>query len=302
MSGVRALLERERTAADEALARACDLLLQHVPSDLADPIRYALAGGGKRLRPVLCVTAWRALRGAAPDQPAAIHDLAAAIEIIHTYSLVHDDLPSMDDDALRRGRPTTHRVFGERAATVAGALMVPLAFAQLARAAAVLGLSPATRAALACELAVGAGAAGMVGGQWLDLEAEGMGLSLAQLETIHRRKTGALIAAALAMGAIAAGAPDAVVTACRDAGAALGLAFQIQDDVLDETATAAVLGKAAGKDRDHGKATFPALLGLEQARASAGAATSRAHAALEAEGVRDEMLHGLIGFAVERDR
>lgn len=301
MSGVRALLDRERTAADEALERAAAALLHDVAADLAQPIRYALSGGGKRLRPVLCVAVWRALQRDALPHAARIHDLAAAIEILHTYSLVHDDLPCMDDDDMRRGRATTHRVFGDRAATIAGALMVPLAFAQLARAGRVLGLPAAARAALTHELALGAGAGGMVGGQWLDLQAERTSVPLALLETIHRRKTGALIAAAFAIGARAADATEPVVAACREAGAALGLAFQIHDDVLDETATAAVLGKTAGKDRDHGKATFPALLGLDAARASAAAALNRAHDALTGAGVHDETLHALIGFAVDRD-
>lgn len=292
------ILAVERTAADEALARATDRLLAGVPDALAGPVRYALDGGGKRLRPIMCVAAYRALGATDPR----IHDLAVALEIIHTYSLVHDDLPCMDDDALRRGRPTTHRAFDVRTAAIAGAFMIPLAFRQLTEAADDMGLPPAQRMRLVEELAGAAGAAGMVGGQWLDLDAEGAPGSVAQLERIQEAKTGALMGAAFAIGAIAAGADEAPAAAFRRAGAALGVAFQIHDDVLDETASDSVLGKTAGKDRQSGKATSPALLGLAAARASAGAAADRARAALRAVHVVDPALEALIAFAVERDR
>ncbi|MGH7445437.1 MAG: polyprenyl synthetase family protein, partial [Longimicrobiales bacterium] len=216
--------------------------------------------------------------------------------------LVHDDLPCMDDDALRRGRPTTHRAFDVRAATVAGAFMIPLAVTQLLRGAEALGLAGPTRAALVRELTRAAGARGMVGGQWLDLAGEGEAASRDGLEAIHRLKTGALMEASLAIGAIAADVEPGVVAAFREAGAALGLAFQIHDDVLDETASDAVLGKTAGKDRSSGKTTFPAVHGLDGARAGAAAAVERAHAALRGVGIEDAMLHGLIAFAVDRDR
>ncbi len=300
MSGEPPLLAAERAAADAALARALAALLADAPAALAGPVRYALAGGGKRLRPTLCVAAWRALRG--PGDPAHLHDLAVAVEIIHTYSLVHDDLPCMDDDDLRRGRPTTHRAHGTGVATVAGAFMIPLAVRQLVGAAAALGLDVPTRAAMVTELTRAAGAAGMVGGQWLDLDAEGAAAGLGDLEGTHRRKTGALMGAAMALGALAARAAPGVVDAFRLAGERLGLAFQIHDDVLDETASAEVLGKTAGKDRAHDKATFPALLGLAEARRRADAAAGEAQAALHAVGVDDEPLHRLIAFAVERDR
>jgi geranylgeranyl pyrophosphate synthase len=300
MTPASAVLSAERAAVDAALARAADALLADVPDALAAPIRYALAGDGKRLRPILCTAAFRALRPAAADPP--IHDLAAALEIIHTYSLVHDDLPCMDNDDLRRGRPTVHRAFDARMATVAGAFMIPLAFRQLASAAAAMGLPQPTQRLLAGELAAAAGAAGMVGGQWLDLDGEGGAGSVAGLERIHAAKTGALMGAALALGAIAAEADGATIAAFRRAGAALGVAFQIHDDVLDETASAAVLGKTAGKDRESGKATFPARLGLDGARVSAGAAAERARTALRSVGVADPVLDALITFAVKRDR
>lgn len=294
------LLDAERAAVDAAIVRAAAALLCDVPDILAAPIRYALEGDGKRLRPILCVAAFRALRPAAVDAP--IHDIAVALEIIHTYSLVHDDLPCMDDDDLRRGRPTVHRAFDSATATVAGAFMIALAFRQLASAAKALALTPHARELLVDELAVAAGAAGMVGGQWLDLEGEGAAPTLHALERIHAGKTGALMSAAVAMGAIAAEADAATIAAFRQAGAELGVAFQIHDDVLDETASDAVLGKTAGKDRQRGKATFPGHVGLGASRERAVAAAERAGTALRSVGVRDPALHALIAFAVERDR
>lgn len=299
MTTALALLDAERSAADAAIARAADTLLHDVPESLAAPIRYALGGDGKRLRPILCVAAFRALR---PDGDAPIHDVAVALEIIHTYSLIHDDLPCMDDDDLRRGRPTVHRAFDARTATVAGAFMIALAFRQLANAAASMALPPKSRALLVDELSAAAGAAGMVGGQWLDLEGESGTASLQALERIHAAKTGALMSAAVAMGAIAAEADAASIAAFREAGAALGVAFQIHDDVLDETASDAVLGKTAGKDRQSGKATFPGRLGLGASRERAAAAAERARSALRSVRVEDPALHALIAFAVERDR
>ena len=295
MTAGAALLADERAAADAALERAAGVLLDGVPDALAAPVRYALAGGGKRLRPILCAASYRSLGGR--DQ--AIHDVGAAIEIIHTYSLVHDDLPCMDDDDLRRGRPTTHRAFDVRTATVAGAFMIPVALRQLLGAATALGMDRTARDAMVRELVTAAGAAGMVGGQWLDLE------GVEQLDALtetHRRKTGALMAASMALGALAAGAEPRIVSAFRTAGERLGLAFQIQDDVLDETASAEVLGKTAGKDRANEKATYTVLLGLEEARLSANDAAAAARAALTDVGVQDTALLDLLTFAVERDR
>lgn len=289
------LLAVERSAADAALQEATRTLLDGVPSILADPIRYALAGDGKRLRPILCAASFRALGGTSE----AIHGVGAAIEIIHTYSLVHDDLPCMDDDDLRRGRPTAHRAFGVATATVAGAYMIPLAVRQLLRAVDALGLPPDTRSAMVHELTDAAGAAGMVGGQWLDLAGAE---HLDALTDTHRRKTGALMAAAMALGAHAALAPGTVVDAFRLAGLRLGLAFQIHDDVLDETASADVLGKTAGKDRANERVTYTALLGVEEARSRAADAAASAREALAGAGVEDSGLFDLLAFAVKRDR
>jgi geranylgeranyl pyrophosphate synthase len=292
------ILERERGAVEAALGRATELCWPDPASPVARAIRYALEGGGKRLRPILFVRAFRALRGAAPD---AVYDAACSIELIHTYSLVHDDLPCMDDDGLRRGRATTHRVFGTRVATVAGAAMIPAAFRVLAEGLARLG-GGAVVGPMAQELGLGAGAAGMVGGQVLDLEAEGRALDVAALDGIHRRKTGALFVSACRMGGLAAGGRTETVAALGSYGAALGLAFQVTDDILDETGETDILGKDAGRDRARGKATVPALLGLDGARQRAQRAADEAVAALARVGLRDASLEALARFAVERDR
>jgi geranylgeranyl pyrophosphate synthase len=222
--------------------------------------------------------------------------------MIHTYSLMHDDLPCMDDDDLRRGRATVHRIFGERVATVAGAALIPLANAVLTDAGARLGFGPANRRALVSELAAAAGATGMVGGQVLDLEAEGRTLDADALEDIHRRKTGALFAAALRLGGRLAVAGAGVIAALGEAGTALGLAFQITDDVLDVTSDAAVLGKTAGRDQERGKATFAGALGIEHARWRAEEAVARAIAVLREAGITDVALEALIRLAADRDR
>jgi geranylgeranyl pyrophosphate synthase len=262
-------------------------------------MRYALAGGGKRLRPALCVATWRAIKGEEND---AVQKLAAAIEIIHTYSLVHDDLPCMDDDSFRRGRETTHRVFGEAVAMLAGAALIPLAFRVIAEAADTLGLDAAQQVRIHQTVARAAGAGGMVGGQVLDLEGTAAVTTTSQLEKIHAAKTGALIVASCLVGALAADAPAAQLDGVAEYGRHLGLAFQITDDVLDETASSADLGKTAGKDRDGAKATYPALLGLERARVRAAGEALEAVAALAKAGLQDPLLKELATFAIERKR
>jgi geranylgeranyl diphosphate synthase, type II len=290
----------DRVAADAALRSAARERLGNATGAVADAIRYALAGGGKRLRPVLCGAGYRAI--ARDEPPEAVSDVAAAIELVHTYSLVHDDLPCMDDDALRRGRPTVHRVYGWRAATAAGAALIPLAAAQLAAGCRRLGLDDRRTADVARTLAAAAGGGGMVGGQLLDLEAEGRAARLDELEAIHARKTGALFTASLRIGGKLAGGGVEADEALGAYGAALGLAFQIADDLLDETAAAEVVGKATGKDRARAKATFPALLGTAAARRRAQDAVDRGIAALERAGIDDERLVALIRFAADRDR
>ncbi|HEX6040040.1 farnesyl diphosphate synthase [Longimicrobium sp.] len=299
---VHAFLDRERDWVNAVLAGIAPTLAEGAPSALREPVEYALATPGKRLRPILCVSAYRVVRPAHP--PDAVYRLACALEIVHTYSLVHDDLPSMDDDALRRGRPTVHVVHGERAALLAGAALIPAAVRVLDAAARDLGLDVHARGRLVAELCSAGGARGMVGGQWLDLlgEAPGARVDADGLERIHRLKTGALLAASLRIGALAAGADARRVDALTDYGRELGLAFQIVDDVLDVTRTDAELGKTAGKDVGAGKATYPSLFGLEVAERMARERVARAVDALHAAGIRSAELEALAAFVLERGR
>lgn len=279
-------------------------LLQRIGAELTGStvgraMLYALQGDGKRLRPALCVAAYWALGG---SHELAIQRLAAALEILHTYSLVHDDLPCMDNDDVRRGRTATHRVFGDGVAIVAGAALIPLAFRVAGQALGELGLPQAARMRVTALLAEAAGAAGMVGGQLLDLQGGAHITGVAELEHIHAAKTGALIEASCVMGALAADATTPQLAAVRTYATHLGLAFQITDDVLDETASSAQLGKTAGKDRHHAKATYPALLGLEGARARARQEAEQARQALQSAGINDKLLNELAAFAIERRR
>jgi farnesyl diphosphate synthase/geranylgeranyl diphosphate synthase type II len=282
-----------------AVERALAALHARHASDLgvraAAAIEYALLGSGKRLRARLFLAAYRAGGG---DGDASA--LAAAIEVVHAYSLVHDDLPCMDDDDMRRGRPTVHRVFGVRVATVAGVAMVPLAAAAALDAARALGIDEAACARVVAELMRASGAGGMIGGQLLDLEAEGQPRDLAALERIHRAKTGALIRASVVLGGIAAGAAEVRIAALSAFGDAIGLAFQIADDVLDVTATTDRLGKTAGRDLDLHKSTYPKLLGVAGARARAEALVLDGCAALRAVDLRSSELEALARFVVER--
>lgn len=271
---------------------------RHVPpgvSRTADAIGYALAGGGKRVRGRLLLAAYRAAGGAGDASL-----LAAAVEIVHAYSLVHDDLPCMDDDDLRRGRPTVHRAFDVATATRAGIAMVPLAVLAAVEAAAALGLDESRAAAIARALMRASGAGGMIGGQLLDLEGEGREHAVEGLERIHRAKTGALIAVAARLGGEAAGAPPARVEALDRFGAAIGLAFQIADDLLDVTATSEALGKTAGKDVATRKGTYPALLGIDGARERASALIEEGLGALAAEGLLTPELEGIARYTVSR--
>ena len=237
---------------------------------VGEAIRYSLEAGGKRVRPMLCLLAAESVGSPAE---AALSG-AVALEYIHTYSLIHDDLPAMDDDDLRRGKPTCHVAFGEAHAILAGDGLQTEAFAVLASDATI---PPERRMEAITLLAEASGWRGMVGGQALDLEGEVLATyGLEHLKTIHRLKTGALLRASLEMGGLLGGAEPAQRLALREAGAALGLAFQIQDDILDATSDTAVLGKRAGKDAEKGKITYPALLGLEGARRALAEATENA--------------------------
>ncbi|HEX6132601.1 MAG TPA: farnesyl diphosphate synthase [Longimicrobiales bacterium] len=294
----RAFDAGDRARIDAALAAIARDLTHDDP--VGDAIRYALAAGGKRLRPILCLAAMDAV-GARGPREAQVR-AACALELVHTYSLVHDDLPCMDDDDLRRGRPTTHRVHGTRAAMVAGVALIPLACRVLADAAADMG-APADRALEAVrELCGGAGAGGMVGGQILDLEGEGAAVDTAALRRIPAMKTAALFRAALRVGAVLGGASVATVDALGDYGEHLGMAFQITDDVLDVTMDSGALGKTAGKDADANKATFAARLGVSDARRAAAAEVDAALARLAATGADSPVLERLARFAADRDR
>jgi geranylgeranyl diphosphate synthase type II len=282
-----------------AVGRALDALtLRYLGArqgPVADAIRYALQGEGKRLRAVLVMSSHRAAGGKLD-----VSGLAAAVEVVHAYSLVHDDLPCMDDDDMRRGRPTVHKVFGVPAATAAGMAMVPMAARAAMDYAMDIGLKPAAAGEVVRVLMRASGATGMIGGQLLDLEGEGSELDLAQLERIHRSKTGALIEAALTIGGVAAGASPALLQAFAQYGAAVGLAFQIADDVLDVTATTDQLGKTAGKDVAFKKSTYPALLGIAGAKARAEALVQDACKGLQEHGALTAELEFLARFIVAR--
>jgi geranylgeranyl pyrophosphate synthase len=298
---LEAYLERELREVDQALERALDRRGASLPEALRAAVEHGVRGGGKRLRPVLCVAAYHACGGA---RGAEVYDLAASLELIHAYSLMHDDLPCMDDAELRRGRPATHRVHGERATVLAGAAMIPLAALQAFEACGALGLEEGRAKAVTLELCRAAGGGGMVGGQALDLVAEGSRLEAGALDRLHGLKTGALLTGALRMGALAAGAPARVFEAMDTYGRAVGLAFQIADDVLDATASAETLGKNPS-DTSLAKSTYVSLHGVGEARRRAEALADRAREALDAAGLGAGVsaalsLHALAGYAVTR--
>jgi geranylgeranyl diphosphate synthase type II len=261
--------------------------------DLYEAMRYMALSGGKKMRPALVLLACEAC-GSAPD---AALPAACAVEMVHTYSLIHDDLPAMDNDDLRHGKPSCHKQFGEAMAILAGDALLTEAFAVLATRVA----DPARAKRLVAELAQAAGAVGMVGGQAADLKAERSGHADERLlEVIHRRKTAALIAAGVVMGAVSAGASEHWVMSLREYGNRLGLAFQVADDVLDATATTEALGKTAGKDVAAGKLTFVTLYGLAAARLRARAEADSAIDALAGFGHEGDWLRDLARFVVER--
>ena len=265
------------------------------PGTIHKAMRYSMfAGGAKRLRPVLCLAAAEACEG----DPAAALPLACAVECIHTYSLIHDDLPSMDNDDFRRGQPTCHKVFGDGMAVLAGDALLTLAFELVARAESWPRYD--TRALLT-ELAVTAGSLKLIAGQVADLEGEGKPIDLRQLRFIHECKTAALLTTAIRFGGMSANATPARLHALTEFGGALGLAFQVIDDILDVTQTSEKLGKSAGKDLAAQKATYPALLGLEGARREAHRLTDRARAALKPFGRRADALRALADHLLQRD-
>jgi geranylgeranyl diphosphate synthase type II len=280
---------------DTALDRLIPLETQH-PVSIHKAMRHSVFAGGKRLRPILGMEAGRMIAG---SLPAGIEELGAALEMLHTYSLIHDDLPALDNDDLRRGRPTCHKVFGEAIAILAGDALQTQAYQVLSR----LRCPAEARVCIIEEIARGTGTVdGMIGGQVVDLEAEHTTPTPEMLEYIHRSKTAALITASLVSGGLYAGANDRQVSKLRAFGLGIGLAFQIVDDILDVTQTSEQLGKTAGKDTASEKATYPALFGIEKSQAKADELVREAFAELQSFGAGAETLKELAQFLIERKK
>ncbi len=264
-----------------------------VPDVLRESMLYSIRAGGKRLRPVMVMLACEACGGVAQDAIAP----ASAIEMIHTYSLIHDDLPAMDDDDFRRGRPTNHKVYGEGPAILAGDALLTFAFAVITR----YTENGELARKLVIELADGSGAAGMVGGQSADLSGEDQDNNIETLQYIHTNKTARLFQTSMKMGALCAGASEETIEAMSNFGLTLGLAFQVVDDLLDVTSTAEKMGKQTQKDADAGKMTYPALLGIEKSQALADELYTKALNYLEIPGLESDNLRNLAVLLVERD-
>jgi len=288
-------LEQGQALTDAALERLLPASTQR-PVSIHKAMRHSVFAGGKRLRPILCMEAGRMIAGSLPS---GIEELGAALEMLHTYSLIHDDLPALDNDDLRRGRPTCHKVFGEAIAILAGDALQTQAYEVLSR----LRCPAESRVRIIEEIARGTGTIeGMIGGQVVDLEAERTRPDLATLEYIHRSKTAALIGASVISGGVYAGADERAVSSLRSFGQSIGLAFQIVDDVLDVTQTSEQLGKTAGKDTAAEKATYPALFGVDESLKKASELVESALASLDSFGSRADVLKDLARFLVERKK
>jgi len=288
-------MEAGRELTDAALERLLPPATQH-PASIHRAMRHSVFAGGKRLRPTLCMEAGRMVDGSLPR---GIEELGAALEMLHTYSLIHDDLPALDNDDLRRGRPTCHKVFGEAIAILAGDALQTQAYETLAR----LHCPAEARVRIIEEIAHGTGTVdGMIGGQVVDLEAEHTKPDVQMLEYIHRSKTAALITSSVVSGGLYAGADGNTVEKLRSFGRSVGLAFQIVDDVLDVTQTSEQLGKTAGKDMAAEKATYPALFGIDESLKKADTLVETALASLDGFGERAETLKALARFLVERKK
>ena len=288
-------LKQGQQLADAALERLLPPGTQY-PQSIHQAMRHSVFAGGKRLRPILCMEAARMVRG---ELPKGVEDLGAAIEMLHTYSLIHDDLPALDNDDLRRGRPTCHVAFGEATAILAGDALQTYAYEVMSK----LACDAEARVKIIEEMARGTGTIeGMIGGQVVDLEAEHTKPNGETLEYIHRAKTGALITASLLTGCFYAGASAAEVKNVREFGRAAGLAFQIADDILDVTQTSEQLGKTAGKDLASEKTTYPALYGLDKAEQMASKLINQACAALDSFGDRAATLKEIARYLVERKK
>ncbi len=290
-------LDGLRRDVDEALAVLLERALQDASPAVSDPVRHAVLAPGKRMRPLLLLAGYRSAGGTDP----AAATLACSVELVHAYSLIHDDLPCMDDDLLRRGRPTVHVRFGVRPAVLAGAILMPLAVRAICEAADEMGLTPSRRSRLVRTLTIAAGASGMVGGQLRDLRAEGRAVDWEELEQIHLGKTAELMACAVVMGGVAAEAQEEMVSGLRRFGTALGLAFQVVDDILDMTGELSEMGKLGGRDAALGKATTPSVLGMEGAERLGRELAERARSELDALG-RPPLLAALVERAVQRRR
>jgi geranylgeranyl diphosphate synthase type II len=288
-------LEQGRALVDQVLARLLPAATQY-PVSIHQAMRHSMFAGGKRIRPILCMEAGRMVAG---FLPAGIEELGATLEMLHTYSLIHDDLPALDNDDLRRGRPTCHKVFGEAIAILAGDAFQTQAYEIMAQ----LKCPAEARVRIIEEIARGTGTVdGMIGGQVADLEAERTKPDAARLQYIHRAKTAALITASVVSGGLYGGADDRQVAQLRSFGQSIGLAFQIVDDVLDVTQTSEQLGKTAGKDTVAEKATYPALFGIDESIKKADQLVKDALGALDGFGDRAETLKELARFLVERKK
>ncbi len=286
-------LKKHRQSVEEALDES---LGPERPEQLREAMRYSLLAGGKRLRPILCLAACEFVGG---NSDLAL-PTAVALEMIHTMSLIHDDLPAMDDDDLRRGRPTNHKVYGDAVAILAGDALLTRAFEMVSLRSP--GVPPESLLKVVGELSLLAGAPGLVGGQVVDLECEGKEVDLETLEFIHLHKTGALLKACVTTGALIGGASAEALNALSIYSKGIGLAFQIIDDVLDVTASSDVLGKTAGKDLLADKTTYPKLLGLEESKKRANALVKEAKAALEPWKMNSAPLLALADYITNRDR
>ncbi|MGB8012738.1 MAG: polyprenyl synthetase family protein [Terriglobales bacterium] len=297
---LKQILEQGRLAADAALEQLLPLATQH-PTSIHQAMRHSVFAGGKRLRPILCMEAGRLIsaRSHAGSPPAGIEQVGAALEMLHTYSLIHDDLPALDNDDLRRGRPTCHKAFGEAIAILAGDALQTQAYEVLAQ----IPCPAEARVAIIREIAHATGTIdGMIGGQVIDLEAEHKKPDLPTLEYIHRSKTAALITASLVSGGMYAGATTADLARLRTYGQSIGLAFQIVDDVLDLTQTSEQLGKTAGKDAAAEKTTYPALFGIEESIRKADALVEQACQQLDEYGEAASTLQELAHYLVDRKK
>jgi len=293
MEDLRAYLKARQKEVDRTLDRFLPKASTK-PATIHQAMRYSLFAGGKRLRPILCLAAAEACGGLTKSAL----PLACALECIHTYSLIHDDLPSMDNDDFRRGRATCHKVYGDGIAILAGDALLTIAFEI---AAAAEGWSRYDLREIFREISIAAGSRKLIAGQVADLEGEGKKLNLTQLRYIHENKTAALLTTSVRLGAMSANATPTKLRAISEFGYALGLAFQVIDDILDVTQTSEKLGKSAGKDAAAQKATYPAVLGLEKSRREAGRLTRRAHEALRPLGRKADRLHEIANYLLERE-